>query len=359
MTQRVTGVQRVGREVLFALDALLADEPAGHAASLPTVLAPADARPPTDLKRISIALVGSRTGHVWEQVDLPRYARNGILLNLCNTAPAFLKNQVVLIHDAAVFEVPYAYTIAFRSWYRVLLRILARRASVLLTVSRFSQRALARSLAVDEDRFRVVTEGSEHIQRFPADTTVLERFGLRQFRYILAVSSANPAKNFDLIVRAATELVDLGHQLVVAGGTDTRVFNTETASRSAKLTRVGYVTDAQLRALYENAACFVYPSLYEGFGLPPIEAMSCGCPVIVSSAASLPEVCGDAALYCDPHSTHELIDRVRNLLADRALADTLRAKAREHARQYTWERSAEQIWGEVIRLRDGQRGAHA
>ena len=101
---------------------------------------------------------------------------------------------------------------------------------------------------------------------------------------------------------------------------------------------IGYVSDAQLRALYESAACFVYPSFYEGFGLPPLEAMCCGCPVLASGTASMPEVCADAALYCDPNSPEDIAAKLQQLMSDRTVRDDLRAKGRRRAAEFSWER---------------------
>jgi glycosyltransferase involved in cell wall biosynthesis len=110
----------------------------------------------------------------------------------------------------------------------------------------------------------------------------------------------------------------------------------------------GYVTDPELRALYENAACFVYPSLYEGFGLPPLEAMSCGCPTLVARAASLPEVCGDAALYCDPRDPASIAQQIRCLVDDTSRRADLRARGLARAREFSWDRSA----GTLLKLVD-------
>jgi glycosyltransferase involved in cell wall biosynthesis len=102
----------------------------------------------------------------------------------------------------------------------------------------------------------------------------------------------------------------------------------------------GYVSDTELRALYENAACFVYPSFYEGFGLPPLEAMTCGCPVVVSRAASLPEVCGDAAVYCDPGDPADIARGIDQVLANSAVQEDLRRRSLERARSFSWKRAA-------------------
>lgn len=113
---------------------------------------------------------------------------------------------------------------------------------------------------------------------------------------------------------------------------------------------MGYVSDAELRALYEHAACFVYPSFYEGFGLPPLEAMACGCPVIVSNAASLPEVCGDAALYCNPCSPEDIAEKISLLMADPRLREDLRQKGLERAKQFTWEKCARETFAIIEKV---------
>ena len=140
-------------------------------------------------------------------------------------------------------------------------------------------------------------------------------------------------------------LDDPGIVLVAAGGGNARIFAQagDLNLDDRRLQRTGYVSDQQLRALYEGAACFVFPSFYEGFGLPPLEAMCCGCPVISSDRASLPEVCGDAALYCDPDDPATLAAQLRRLLDSDALAAELRQAGRQRAAGFTWDRAAREF----------------
>jgi glycosyltransferase involved in cell wall biosynthesis len=112
----------------------------------------------------------------------------------------------------------------------------------------------------------------------------------------------------------------------------------------------GAVSDEELKSLYENAGCFLFPSLYEGFGLPPLEAMYCGCPVIVSREASLPEVCGDAAMYCDAYSVADIAHKITNMMGDANLRDRYRLLGREHARQYRWDVSARALLGVLDKI---------
>lgn len=337
LTQDLTGVQRFAFEALNALDQL----------NLPwsmTLLVP----PGTDcsalqLRHVQIRQVGSRQGHAWEQLDLPRFCRDGLLLNLCNTAPAFKRRQIVTIHDAAVHAVPQAYSRSFRAAYKTLLPLIGKQARRVLTVSQFSAGQLTRYFGVHPDKIRVLKEGGEHVLTIPADTGVLHKHALTQRPYLLAVSSLSPNKNFGAVIEAIRLMDKPNFDFVIAGGANPAVFNQGLGELPPFVKYVGRVSDAELRALYEHAALFVYPSFYEGFGLPPLEAMNCGCPVLVSNAASLPEVCGDAAIYCDPQRPADIAQQIARIMADVTLQAQLRAAGPQQAKRFGWPLAAQQI----------------
>ena len=355
LAQPVTGVQRYAREVVKALDALLREEVVDAGGAEVTLLMPRDGVDVPPLSRIRVRRAGRLVGHAWEQLELPHLSRGGVLLNLCNTAPLARRKQVVTLHDAAIYRVPAAYTRAFRAWYRVLWAGLARTASTILTVSYFSRRELADCLGIDRSRIGVVEEAGDHILAVAPDPAVLDRHGLRARPFVLAVSTANPTKNFGAVVRAIEHLGDTDFDFVVAGGVDPRVFARAAAPLPAAVKRVGYVSDGELRALYEHAACFVHPSRYEGFGLPPLEAMCCGCPVIAAEAASIPEVCGDAALYFDPASPADLAGKLAALMSDAAERAALAARGRARAARFSWRRAAAANWDELMLVAGGAR----
>jgi glycosyltransferase involved in cell wall biosynthesis len=285
---------------------------------------------------------GSRQGQAWEQLDLPRAARELPLVSLCNTAPAWRENQLVVIHDAATAANPGNFSLAFRSWYRVLIATLMRRARVVASVSKFSADELKRHFGARARGIEVIHESGEQILRSAADTSIIERLGLNGRRFVLAVGNRSPNKNFGAVLNALALLDDPDLLLVSAGGGNGRVF-AGAALSDARLVNAGFVSDAELRALYEHAQCFVFPSLYEGFGLPPLEAMCCACPVIVSDTSSLPEVCGDAALYCDPRDPASLAAQLRRLLESPALRAEMREAGACRAAQFSWERAAAQF----------------
>jgi glycosyltransferase involved in cell wall biosynthesis len=150
----------------------------------------------------------------------------------------------------------------------------------------------------------------------------------------------SPHKNFRALVEAVALLGEVDFDVIIAGGTNPGIFKSTGIQLPENVKHVGYVSDDELKSLYSSAACFIYPSLYEGFGLPPLEAMSNGCPVIVSRAGALPEVCGDAALYCDPRNPQDIADKIKIMMSDTKLREELRAKGLLHSKRYTWEKCA-------------------
>lgn len=341
LTQPLTGVQRVGSELLRALDALAGE---GRAPPI-TILAPPGATAPW-LRSIELRVVGSIGGQAWEQGALASAARGSLLINPANTAPLLAgRDQLVVIHDAGAFDTPESYNVLFRSWYRLLHRALARRGVRIATVSQFSRARLAHWLRRDPMSIAVIPEGAEHILREPADGTILDRHGLRPHGYVLAVGTGAAHKNLGLLTVAASWLGGRGLTFAMAGARDPAVFAADGALPGA--VALGRVSDRELRALYAGALCLVFPSRYEGFGLPPLEAMACGCPVLAARAASVPEVCGNAALWFDPALPESLITALTQLCDEPGLADRLRHDGLERARAFTWRGAAASLLAQI------------
>lgn len=333
---RLTGVGRFGRELSARLLPLLAGSGRFH----PLVIAPGN--PPaatlTDLRPMAHqSLVGAT---LWEQLVLPLRARDGYLVNLGNTAPLLRKHQLVVVHDASIFAVPDNYSFAFRSWYRVALNLVLRRAGVVVTDSAFSRSELSRYCGVPPDRIRVVHCGCDHLDGVAADPGILGRSGLARSRYVLAVGTPSRAKNLAVLVEAMEQCQESGLELALVGEMEQRVFNANRIAWPPWVRVLGSVSDGELKALYENALCFAFPSRYEGFGLPPLEAMRCGCPTVVSTAASLPEVCGDASLFADPDDADAIARHIRALAGSEDLRATYRARGEVQARRFTWDAAA-------------------
>ncbi len=334
--QRFSGVQRFATEITGAWARLTASGEAPPA----LLLAPQGA---PDFPGFAVQHVGRRQGQGWEQLDLERALAGRRLVNLGNTAPLLAgRHQAVLNHDAGVFDTPESYSRAFRLWYRFLHHALAWRGAQILTVSEFSRGRIAHHLHLDPARIGVVGEGGEHILREPAELAVLAQYGLAPGRYVLNVGNRAAHKNLGGQGAAAALLAARGMKLAVVGGGGA-VFAGAAGPAGEAVVPLGRVSDAELRALYENAACLLFPSRYEGFGLPPMEAFNCSCPVLAARAGSLPEVCGEAALWFNPDAPETLAEALTRLLDQPALATALRAAGAVQAQCYTWEHGARQL----------------
>ncbi len=339
LTQEITGVQRYAIELLRALDSLIEQQKLNRSLSF-ILITPPNVKQNIDLKNIGIQSRGFCTGHLWEQMELPFYSSGNLLINLCNAAPLLKWKQIVTIHDAAVFKSPQAYSQLYGYWYRFLSVYLGKIAQKIITNSHFSKKELSESAQIKKHKLFPIYLGKEQIERIIADEKVLCKYRLAKRKYLFAVSSMNPNKNFIGIVKAIKLLGNFDYEVVIAGGFNESVFKLVALDLTKNIKHLGYVSDGELKALYQNALCFIFPSFYEGFGLPPLEAMACGCPVIVSRAASLPEIFQENALYCDPHNPADIAAQIKILVENPQLQNILRQKGLAHAKSFSWENCA-------------------
>lgn len=336
--QSTSGVQRYAREVIQALDRLAGER---DESPLIEILAPPDAQDTLRLNAIRIRKVGTMTGHAWEQFVLPLYARGG-LISLCNTGPVVKRKQVVCIHDVNTRNYPHSYSVAFRSFYHLLLPLLGRTARVITTVSNHSAGEIDRHGICQRSKVVVAPNGHEHASEWQPAHSDVTRAAAGPDTIVLMGSNI-PHKNVGLILGMARKLEGAGFRIAVLGNIDRHVYNDSGLSPvAANVSWLGRISDGEFAALLRDSLCLAFPSFVEGFGLPPLEAMAIGCPVVVSDTASMPEVCGDAALYASPYNPEEWLEHFMRLRRQTGLREQMIMKGWARTRRYRWTATAQQ-----------------
>lgn len=334
LTQNITGVQRFAIEISKQLKKFYGENI--------QFVSPKNIIHHDLAKELDVKIIGNKTGHLWEQIDLPKYLKdNGspLLLNLANTAPLFYKNKIVTVHDIAYERFPENFDWKFRVFYKLIIPNIIKNAHHTLTVSEFSKQEIIEFYNTDKEKISVVYNAVNNI--------FVPKTEDKKEKYILAVSSLNYQKNFHSLVKAFNQLNGTGTKLYLVGGINKNFASMELLNdieENESILFKGRVDDEELVSLYSNAICFVYPSLYEGFGIPPLEAQACGCPVICSNVASLPEVGGqDSVVYCNPYDVNDIREKIELVLNNENLQNDLRVKGFENIKRFSWENSANRI----------------
>ncbi|MDH3420620.1 MAG: glycosyltransferase family 4 protein [Gammaproteobacteria bacterium] len=342
----VTGVERVARELLGVIATQHLDDDGywfdGNRRFRFRLIAPAATSMLSPWQNLRLERAGVLNGHAWEQLDLPLRTRGDWLVSLCNTGPLLKRRHILFLHDAQPFVIPDNFSLAFRLWYRLLFNVAGRSSRHILVNSFFTRRELYRHVGLRTEKMTLCYPGSEHACSDEVGASEPLRFDLPEQPFLLAVASANPNKNFDAVVRALHVLGATAPPCVIVGRTDQRQFG-NVIFDSERVTHLGYVSDEDLLALYRQALCLVFPSFYEGFGLPPLEAMAAGCPVITSRSSAMPEICGTAAEYCDPRDYRSLAGAIRRVSESAARRTAMIESGLLRARMFSWRMSGQRV----------------
>lgn len=256
---------------------------------------------------------------------------------------------LVTIHDLSFVKVPEAASPALKRFLDRVVPYSLSRAVHIVADSEATRQDISEIYRIDPQRISVVLSGVESRFRPSPQPDVRARYGLGSYPFILSVGTVQPRKNYARLVRALHALGDAYSDvhLVIAGGKgwlEDELYRTiDETGMTPRVHMIGFVADADLPALYTEALAGVFPSLYEGFGLPVLECMACGTPVITSDISSLPEVAGDACLLVNPYDLSQIRDTLKQLLDDSALRATLTEAGIRRAGQFTWHRSAAQL----------------
>lgn len=291
-------------------------------------------------------------GHAWEQLLLPARLERKLLWSPSNTGPLSVTKQVLTVHDLASFDHPEFLNSRFAAWYRFLLPRLVRRVRRIIAVSEFTKERLMELFGIPEERIAVIWNGVDDRFRPQAEGQVslaLNKLGIPTRRYFVALGSLEPRKNLQRLLQAWSRIVlDLPDDvwLVLAGAKGKSLIFDATSfdPLPPRVHLTGYVPDEMLPALYTGAIATPYLSVYEGFGLPPLEAMACGTQALTSNRTALPEVVGDAALAVDPYDVDAISDGLIRLVGDTDFRAVLRRRGFERAKRFSWRSTAEQTW---------------
>ncbi len=343
LTQKESGVQRFSLQLVRALDTRLSGGGRRW-----TLLVPPGARA-VDLQHIAVREVGKGQGHGWDQLLRFHVGRGDLLVNLANSGPILRGRSLSVIHDAAVFRTPANFTRGYRTYHRLLGRLIAIRSRI-ATVSRFSRDELAIALGVEAHRIDVIPNSSEHLLAVSPDSSVLKELSLTPGEYFLAIGSPVANKNLARAIEAFRSLGEPDRRFVIVGSVDRAVFGASFERIPPGVVMAGGLSDAKMAALIREARALVFPSLYEGFGIPPLEAMQYGCPVLASDIPPVREVCADAAVFFDPLDIVSIAAAMRRSIDEPSLRADLARRGSERVQHYSWSASAELLQSAVDRL---------
>ena len=293
--------------------------------------------------------LGGLKGHLWEQGVLPLRAKGRWLWSPSATGPIGYRRQVVTVHDVAFLDTPQYFSRQFRLLYSALVPALMRRVAKIVTVSDFSRQRIIEQLAIDPEKILVIGNGVGQQFR-PQSPTALAKtqaeLALPE-RYFLLQATSDRRKNLAGALQAwrlALPSLPDDLWLVVSGSRErAHVFGTSESVEPPPRTRfIGYVAEEHLAPLVAGAEAFLFPSLYEGFGMPIIEAMACGTPVLTSDATATSEVAGGHALLVNPSDQHSIAKGIHTLAIDAALRAHLSRAGVPHAATFSWDDVAAQ-----------------
>lgn len=285
---------------------------------------------------------------IWLQFKLSKILKKYGQIALFSTVPEGIFfppkeiKQVITIHDILPLLYPEEYP-RIKHYMKYLLPILVQNSTKIVSVSENTKKDLIEYYKVREDKIVVIHPGVD-LKVFNPGIQRIEK----QTEYILYVGALRRYKNLLNLIKAMERLKSFDIKLIVVGDDKSELYKelfnyVKGHDLVDRIVFLGYVDRSTLVNLYRGAVAFVFPSLHEGFGLPAIEAMACGCPVIASNRASIPEVCGDSALYFDPQDVNDIASKISMVIKDKNLRRSLISKGLERAKLYTWERSADQL----------------
>lgn len=334
LSQRISGVQRIAMEMSVRLARRIPD--------LKVLVPPG----PLEQKELADSLptlsVGSFHSHLWEQVSLPAaLARMGkpLLLNLTGMSPILYRNKILWVPDASYFDHPEWFSFAYRNYYRTFIPLAARRARQVVTISEFSAERLRNHLRLSRGTEVIYCGVDQNIAPNKSEKNSA-RPGPKQM--VFALGSLDPRKN-QSILPEVLKFLDKGISMRVTGAAPAHLKSRSFEGAEDRLHYTGYVSQGQLEEYFVEATVFIAPSLYEGFDLPPLEAMARGIPVVASDIPVHREVLGEAALYAHPQDAYAFATQINRVMGSPELQARMIREGQKRANVFDWDRSADRL----------------
>lgn len=331
LLQSPTGVQRYAYEMCLALSKCGVDF---------TLICPKKGiiNKSYDTSLFKIERYGVGGSHFWEQVVLPFFfiwRKNYVLISFTGLGSIFVPNKIMTVHDLSFLVCRQWFSRAYYYYYKPMTWLAVKTSKHIITVSEFSKSEILRLYPfISVERIHVIYNAANE-EKFKSTNT----FPKNDVPYCLSVSSLDPRKNFPRLLDAFKDIE--GSKLLIVGGANKVFSQNQELQKSENIELLGRVSDEELVHLYQNATAFIFPSLYEGFGLPVVEAMCVGCPVIASDIPVLHEVCGKAAIYFNPNDTNDIREKIRYFLDNRqTLIPAMVKKGKENTLRFSWNNSA-------------------
>lgn len=330
LSQNITGVQRYAREILTELDKIIDDKFEIEMAVPPNV---------NDIphyKNIEAKIIGKfNSGVLWEQISLAKYVlkNKAICINLCTAMP-ILANNITALHDVSFKVNPEFYSKKMRYWTNFVWFLCINRIKKVITVSEFSKSEILKYYNISENKIDVIYNGWQHFKDIKCDKETLKKYELNKGEYYFSMSSLTKNKNFKWVAENAYKNPNIIY--AVSGSINNRVFSKAFDFDVPKNMKfLGYVSDEEAKTLMQNCKAFLFPTFYEGFGIPPLEAISTGAKAVVSDASCMREIYGNTVYYIDPYNPDVDLD---NLLKGQV------SDSAEILKKYSWNASAERLY---------------
>lgn len=326
LTQPVTGVQRFGIEITKRL-ITIENSNIQYICVSPKGIIDYNLK-----KEFQVLEIGNLSGHLWEQIELPLFLKKHkkpLLVNLTNTAPLNYRNSIITIHDIAYTKNKDWFSRSFRKFYKFLIPKIIEKSKYVITVSEYSKSEISNFYNVPKEKISVLYNGVEHLSNTANNVVDKEDF-------FLVVGSLDPRKNLQRIISAFEEL---RLPLKIVGG-KSKSFSEINIKANSNIEFLGRVCDDRLKELYAKSKAFIYLSLYEGFGIPPLEALMHNTVPIVSDIDVFHEVLGKNAIYCNPLSKKDIVAVVEKYNAKPFEIDISEGLISELENKYSWNSSA-------------------